>query len=226
MSVIVSIRIVILGMVLWSSASTPASADSLLLVQGYLGTAGSWRSSGIAAVLHHRGWRDGGHLSMRRGRVVVRQFAAKSPNRFYTLDLPTEAPIGRQANVLAFYIAHLESQHPSEPIILVGHSAGGVVARLELVRSRRNSLQTLITIASPHLGTRVAELGSTIANSPLGWVTPMMGAGTINRFARALSRSVARAAGKPARLAQPAKTPQSAIRQRYSHQGRTCTARR
>ena len=41
----------------------------------------------------------------------------------------------------------------SEEIILVGHSAGGVVARLMVVEKVVDNIKTLITIAAPHLGT-------------------------------------------------------------------------
>jgi pimeloyl-ACP methyl ester carboxylesterase len=43
--------------------------------------------------------------------------------------------------------------HPNEPILLVGHSAGGVVARMLLVQNGVPNAKALITIGSPHLGT-------------------------------------------------------------------------
>ena len=61
--------------------SSGASADTLVLVQGYLGSAGSWRASGIAPLLHQRGWVDAGHLYFApdwRIRSTVASLAASS----------------------------------------------------------------------------------------------------------------------------------------------------
>ena len=64
----------------------------------------------------------------------------------------------------------------------MGHSAGGVVARGALVNTKPAlPVVQLITIASPHLGTNLVKLGLLTANSPLGFFTPFLGAGTINR---------------------------------------------
>jgi triacylglycerol lipase len=63
----------------------------------------------------------------------------------------------------------------------VGHSAGGVVARLFMVQYGKPKVRALITIASPHLGTEAAELGLMTSLSPLGFFAPFVGAGTLNR---------------------------------------------
>lgn len=159
-----------------------ANADTLVLVQGYLGTAGSWRASGIVPILHQRGWTDAGHLYVGpNGRLVSTVAAPQSTNRLYTLDLPTEAPIAVQAQVLSANVAEIASRHPGEKIAVAAHSAGGVVARYEMVTNPKTQIGTLVTIASPHLGTSTAEVGSMIGNSPLSWVAPFFGASTINR---------------------------------------------
>lgn len=167
---------------LLASAATTASADTLVLVQGYLGSAGSWRASGIAPMLHARGWQDAGHLLIAPdGRVQPVVAAPASRDRLYTLDLPTEAPIPVQAAFLAQNLMHVAARHPEEKLIVAAHSAGGVVARFAAVADPRVRIDTLVTIASPHLGTATAELGSFIGNSPLAWFAPFFGAGTINR---------------------------------------------
>lgn len=159
-----------------------ATADTLVLVQGYLGNAGSWRFSGIVPLLHQRGWVDAGHIFVAPdGRLVSTLPTPKSENRLYTLDLPTEAPIALQAQVLCANIAEVARRHPGEKISVAAHSAGGVVARFEMVTNPRTQISTLVTIASPHLGTSTAEVGSMIGNSPLSWFAPFFGAGTINR---------------------------------------------
>lgn len=162
--------------------SGTARADTVVLVQGYLGSAGSWRVSGIVPILHQRGWTDAGHLYLGpAGRIVSTLPAPKSANRLYTLDLPTEAPVALQAQVLSANVAEIAHRHPGEKIVVAAHSAGGVVARYEMVTNPNTQIATLITIASPHLGTSTAEVGSMIGNSPLSWVAPFFGANTINR---------------------------------------------
>lgn len=159
-----------------------ATADTLVLVQGYLGSAGSWRMSGIVPLLHQRGWVDAGHVFVGPdGRLVSTLPTPKSENRLYTLDLPTEAPIALQAQVLSANIAEVARRHGGEKISVAAHSAGGVVARFEMVTNPRTQIGTLVTIASPHMGTSAAEVGSMIGNSPLSWIAPFFGAGTINR---------------------------------------------
>lgn len=163
-------------------APQSADADTLVLVQGYLGSAGSWRVSGIVPILHQRGWSDAGHLYLGPGgRILSTLPTPKSGNRLYTLDLPTEAPIALQAQVLSANIAEVAQRHPGEKIAVAAHSAGGVVARYEMVTNPNTKTATLVTIASPHLGTSTAEVGSMIGNSPLSWVAPFFGASTINR---------------------------------------------
>lgn len=170
----------------WAAAAilapSAAMADTLVLVQGYLGTAGSWRASGIAPILHQRGWVDAGHLFVGPdGRLNSTLPTPRSKNRLYTLDLPTEAPIALQAQVLSANIAEVARRHPGEKISVAAHSAGGVVSRYEMVTNPRTQINTLVTIASPHLGTSTAEVGSMIGHSPLSWIAPFFGAGTINR---------------------------------------------
>jgi len=162
----------------------PVMADTLVLVQGYRGDAGSWRGTGITHLLLRYGWQDGGHFSAVSGQVVrwpgfVRVKAGG--DRFYTIDLPTEAPITMQTAILARYIDQVSALHKDEPLHVAGHSAGGVVARAAMVGPVGSKISTLITIASPHRGTGAAETGLSVSNSPLGWFAPMVGAGTINR---------------------------------------------
>ena len=166
-------------------------ADTLLLVPGYLGSAHSWRGNGITFGLQRTGWSDAGHLTTGRLGVMGPNFKAKGTKRFYTLDIPTEAPIGIQADLIAHYVVLIKKRHKGERIVLAGHSAGGVSSRLAMVRYPRLKVFGLITIASPHLGSRMADLGRSISNSPLSWFAPFMGANTINR-SRALYRDLGR----------------------------------
>ena len=156
-------------------------ADTLLLVPGYRGSVHSWRGTGITVGLHRFGWRDAGHLIRGPRGVIGPRGSVPGDKRFYTLDIPTEAPLLVQSDFIAHYVALVQRRHKSERVILVGHSAGGVVSRLAMVRYPQLKVHGLLTIASPHLGSRMADFGRSVSNSPLSWFAPFMGANTINR---------------------------------------------
>ncbi len=142
----------------------PAQADVMVLAHGYLSSASTWEMTGIATQLEQNQWYRAGILMTSPTGVHVlpsaRQVgaAAKEPaNKVYLAELPSTAPIGIQADHLQAMLRYITSRHAKEKIILVGHSVGGVVARLVLVRSQVPNVSALITIASPHLGTPLAE---------------------------------------------------------------------
>ncbi len=130
--------------------STAVRADVLVLVHGYLGSAASWDISGVTPALERNGWQRAGVLSP-RGLIPVR--AQAKGDKFYTVELPSMAPVAVQTDLLRRMVAAIEQRHADEPLILVGHSAGGVVARMLLVQGGVKNPQALITIATPHLGT-------------------------------------------------------------------------
>lgn len=168
------------AVLIWLPAA--ASAEVLLFVQGYLSDDDSWRSSGVAGALRQAGWNDGGHLRLDRGGVWLRAGRAtrQGHQRFFTLALPTQAPLQVQAGYLEQYVDFLRTRFPNDSLILVGHSAGGVVARLYMVQHPKVGVDMLVTIASPHLGTEVAELGAQAGRTPLSWIAPLLGAEAFN----------------------------------------------
>lgn len=129
-------------------ASGVVRAQTLVLVHGYLGTPFSWESSGVLPELAARGWTRGGVLP---GGLIPA--AADAERAVYTVALPYRAPLAAQADQLNAALREVAGQRPGDTITLVGHSAGGVVARLALVRGGAGQVQRLITIAAPHLGT-------------------------------------------------------------------------
>ncbi|PLX38392.1 MAG: hypothetical protein C0606_09320 [Hyphomicrobiales bacterium] len=175
------LRALLIAVAGWLCFLQPVQAETLVLIQGYLGSAGSWRHSGVAPVLVASGWADGGHLTLGPRGVAALTAAPDAAQRFYTLDLPTEAPVGVQARLLNAYVDWVAARHKDDPIVLVGHSAGGVVARFVMVTRRDRAVRGLITIASPHLGSGLADTASAIGNSPLAMVAPLFGGGTLNR---------------------------------------------
>jgi len=140
--------------VLSLGALRPAIADALVLVHGYLGTAQSWAESGAMGRLHWRGYRHVGNLGYGPQGVVYQPMYKDATERpLYTVNLPSQAPVVIQADWLAAMLREVQRRHPDEPINLVAHSAGGVVARMTLVRHGRLGVGHLITIATPHFGT-------------------------------------------------------------------------
>ncbi|MBF0271701.1 MAG: hypothetical protein HQL98_06540 [Magnetococcales bacterium] len=151
---IVALLIVLGGLLMPATAR----ADLLLLVHGYLGSAASWEQGGVVPVLTTHGWERAGIL--RAGPGGVQEIPAPgrmAKNRIYLAELPSIAPVSVQADHLVPVLRLLAARHPRERLILVGHSVGGVVLRLALVRGDVSNPAALITIASPHLGTPLAE---------------------------------------------------------------------
>jgi pimeloyl-ACP methyl ester carboxylesterase len=136
-----------------------ARADVLVLVHGYLASADSWEVTGINSLLDANGWKRGGLISsapVTAAPVLVGP-GKDAANKVYVVDLPAEAPIIVQTDQFLAMLATIQALHPDESLVIVGHSAGGIVARTALVRGNNHKVKALITIASPHVGTTLAN---------------------------------------------------------------------
>ncbi|HID48300.1 MAG TPA: hypothetical protein EYP40_01595 [Chromatiales bacterium] len=146
---------------------SPARAEVLVLVHGWAANANSWVHSGVLPALSARGWHDAGVV--RAGPDGIRYFPASGQTagrKIYRAVLPAEAPLRIQAAYLHAELEFLRQRHPADEFILAGHSAGGVVARLVVVRSGPAlRIEHLITIATPNLGTARAIQGLDITDS-------------------------------------------------------------
>jgi pimeloyl-ACP methyl ester carboxylesterase len=162
-----------------SIASVTTKADILVLVHGYLGSADSWELSGINQVLEANGWERGGLMSSSPASIAPLYLGPgkDAANKVYMDDLPSEAPIVVQTDHFLGMLATIQTMHPDENLIIVGHSAGGVVARMALVRGQRDNIKALITIASPHVGTTRANqaIEATDESGPFGFVKSFFG---------------------------------------------------
>jgi pimeloyl-ACP methyl ester carboxylesterase len=150
-----------------------ARADVLVLVHGYLGSAQSWAESGVIDRLMRRGYRPAGNYAFRPGGIIFQPARDARPAQpIYTVTLPSQAPIVIQADWLAAYLRDVRKRHPDEAINLAAHSAGGVVARMTLVRHGQLGVEHLITIAAPHAGTgrAVQALQATDSGGMFGFV--------------------------------------------------------
>ena len=167
-----------------------ARADVLVLIHGYLGGAYSWDESGVTAVLQQHDWQHAGiYVAGPAGVQLVPAAGVQAKHKIYAVDLPSEAPVLVQVYQLHEILEAISRVHKDEPMILVGHSAGGVVARTALVRGNYDNVKALITIASPHLGTSRAEqaLDATDIPFPLSMVTDFFGGGAYHTAMRSRS---------------------------------------
>ncbi|RTZ66992.1 MAG: hypothetical protein DSZ29_01800 [Aquificaceae bacterium] len=155
-------------------APTSLQAKTIVLIHGYLANGNSWRTTQATRGLLAAGWKDGGNYSYSPQGMKPAENPIAIPDAFYTVDLPSKAPIEVQARILGQYLDHLYAIR-DEPIIFIGHSAGGIVARLYLVTLGHVPARALITIGTPHLGTAVANLALLAGNSPLGMMLDMAG---------------------------------------------------
>ena len=131
-----------------------AYADVLVLVHGYLGSAQSWAESGVMDRLHRRGYGLVGTYGFSPRGILFQRLGEPATDRpVYTVNLPSQAPVVVQADWLAAFLRMVRQSHPDAAINLAAHSAGGVVARMVLVRHGTLGVRHLITIATPHLGT-------------------------------------------------------------------------
>jgi len=143
------IKKVVLMFALAILAMPIARADVLVLVHGYASNASTWHMSGVSRVLMTNGWQYAG----------LPGAGVKAPKTFYTVELPATAPLMVQTGMLLNFLQAVRQRHAGEPITLAGHSAGGVVARLAVLRGNVAGVSRLVTIASPHLGTPRAAQG-------------------------------------------------------------------
>ena len=158
--------------------SMPAHADIMLLIHGYLGDATSWEESGVNSELHQQDWaRAGMFQGSPYGPQLFVTESSDAENHVYAATLPSETPVMIQADILKNIIDIVQQRHQNEKIILVGHSAGGVVARMTLIRHQLKNIKALITIASPHLGTGRADqaLDITANHGPFNIVKSVVG---------------------------------------------------
>lgn len=160
-----------------AGASQLARAEVAVLVHGYLGNAGSWEFSGVNAVLARNGWMPAGVIAPGPVGPLLPPPGPNAPRKVYSVELPSTAPLMVQSDMLLAALQAVRSRHGKEAITLIGHSAGGVVARMALVRGGSAGVVKLITIASPHLGTvrALQALDATQEGGPIGFVKDIFG---------------------------------------------------
>lgn len=167
--------------------SSSVHADVLLLAHGFQSNLRIWEQSGITPILERYGWHKSDFLMTSRQGIVPFHTPEKlSPNKIVSLQLSSELPLRVQADQFTAALRYLQDFYPNEPLIIVGHSLGGLTARLALVKNNPNQVKALITIATPHLGTRLAEYGMQELNDNIfsQWAKRMFGGGQYQALER------------------------------------------
>jgi len=126
----------------------------VLLVHGYL--------------CNHRAWDD----------VAAALRAAGHP--VLALDLePVFGPIDDYAGLLQEAATRLLNETGAPRLAAVGHSMGGLVIRAWMRRHGHERVAQVITLGSPHQGTRIAEMSHTANGAQMvwhsAWVTALQG---------------------------------------------------
>ena len=157
-------------------SSHAAFADVLVFIHGFLGSERSWTEPGIMQIVDKGGYPYTGIYYAQGTSVAYSGKEERPTSASYTVRLPSTSPISLQAQWLEAYVNEITQQHPNEPITLIGHSAGGVVARYLVVTAKPQAVNRLLTIATPHNGTLRAAQALDVLN-PSGMFSP------IERFA-------------------------------------------
>ncbi|GMQ84435.1 MAG: hypothetical protein BMS9Abin06_1235 [Gammaproteobacteria bacterium] len=143
-----------------------ALAGVLVLVHGYAADARTWELSGVNDALQAHGWPRAGVVTPGFGAYrVPAAVSGSSFNKSYSVNLPAQAPLLVQADYLRVVLQLVRQRHPDEKLILAGHSAGGLVARLAVLGNNPYSVDELVTIATPNLGTARAAQGLDLVDS-------------------------------------------------------------
>ena len=157
-----------------------AQAKTVVFIHGYMAEGSIWSRSGILDHLAKSGWPFAGRYGYNTSGEVVYDVRKQGANATVTVELPWDQSIAFQASLLNKYLSAIYKNR-RQPMVLVGHSAGGVVARFNLVQGQSKGVQALITIATPHLGTPMADIGALASDSPLGMLFQELGDSTLLR---------------------------------------------
>ncbi|HGG59098.1 MAG TPA: alpha/beta fold hydrolase [Gammaproteobacteria bacterium] len=168
-------------------ATGAVHADIAVFVHGYQSSGDAWRKAGVFAPLARAGWTDAGGYRYQGRRVIGPNRRPQGKNLLLTVDLPNNAPVLYQAGYLRAALQSIRRFAPEESLTLVGHSAGGIVSRATLVLFPELKVARLVAIATPNLGARLADIGATLASSPVGLFARLMGERKLARSGKLLS---------------------------------------
>lgn len=134
------------------------SAKTLVFIHGFMSDGSTWQASQVTVPLDYTAWVSGGEFHYTPYGIRMTNVAPLSgDNVYYAVNLPSRAGVVEQSLWLNRQLSLIYATR-REPLMLVGHSIGGLVARYWLVQQTNIPVKALVTIATPHLGTPHAEL--------------------------------------------------------------------
>lgn len=78
------------------------------------------------------------------------------------------------ADSLRRYLEELHGSAPSRPILLVGHSLGGLLARYAAATCRKGVVSGCLSLGTPHQGSRLAVFALGALGKSLGYRSPLI----------------------------------------------------
>ncbi len=97
---------------------------------------------------------------------MARRLRAKGHGPIYGLNYFSLQSVERSSKQLASFVLHVLSREQATEVDLVAHSLGGIVARYYIERlSGGAKIGRLVTIGTPHKGTRLGRLGPLIPSA-------------------------------------------------------------
>ncbi len=97
-----------------------------------------------------------GYASNRRINRVS-DYLADLGYRVYEIVTPFMQRIEKQAKIAEKHIKEIYDKH-KEPLVLIGHSMGGLVGKYYLLEKHGTEVRSCISLATPHLGTLPARI--------------------------------------------------------------------
>lgn len=178
---IAGISTVVPALLAWvDRLNTPEPAEERLApgVSGFIGVLWEWGASFVCYLSLVAGLRDNDPppdaadagtpilfvhgYGMNRGVwwYMRRRFSRAGHRNLFTINLPALNPgVAILVDLTVRRVEALASAAGNRPVILVGHSMGGLVSRLVAERLGPDTVAAVYTIGSPHHGTRTAVLG-------------------------------------------------------------------
>ncbi len=150
------------------SACTSVS-EPVILVPGYGSKSTLWKDVGYIEKLQNEGHSYGGHYTIDAENQLV-DFEPYSNSTgiedFYTLSFSDSTKgITELSEQLGYCIQEIIYRTGVEKVNLVGYSMGGIICRKYIVDNKDyHSVNKLVTIASPHQGSSLANLSYGVEN--------------------------------------------------------------
>ncbi len=152
--------LIISSFVLLIASCSKKENPAVLLIPGYGSKALMWEESGIIEKLVANGYKYGGSvkaLDFNIKQDFTQEF--KKGDIYNLVFSDSTQTVENLSNELAIVIKGLREKTNNDNFLIVAYSMGGLIARNYLVNNfNDNYVETLITLATPHLGSYLANI--------------------------------------------------------------------